>query len=891
MTRCFGFVRCVAAVVAATLCVGLVCLEMPVRAGGPAVPQQNPAPRAPTGESPSALAFLPPGAPAAQSPKAPAPSAASASTAQVPAGSAKRLPVLEIPTEGRHPRLWVGAADVKELQGWAHAQNPAWTGFHTILQTSVTHYTHFFPGGKGAPADKPANPFPDLGDSQGYGTFKGSNVPTAVECHAFVLALGSLLTKNEQERAKYAGMARNLILYALRQVAQGLQKGVPFRDTAFATYNRGKGIQKFPLVVDWIYPYLSAEDKATIRAAFLNWSQVCLTASTTGGDHPTPVGVINDKALLPNGKPYRMCANNYYISHACALTHMSLCLDLTDDDEGQLRSYLANATGAWLYQMYGMFGDAEQVCADLGLKNVDDFGLASGGFAPEGPALYGESLGWMFEMFLALQTSGCTEAKTFGPQIRLLTAPFASRHIQAYLSWVDATPTTMKSWQGPVYPMPGFGDCLVLYTDPRLSSILGPLAVLQARQGVTSNQNAIAWAIQNLPPGGAAAFPKRMTNPWTYGPQQTVLAFLALDPHARPATDPRPDYPPIFIDQKQGTLIARHGHSACFFRCCWTSINHQQPDAGSFGLCRNGEWITKPISNYDNKRIGINSMCLNTLSVQNLRDAGDPPKSFHFYNDYLTGSQYWLDAGQSDPQVTFSHGDRYVHARSDFTGLYNRIERYASDKSADKVSQVQRLFLWLPEHDLAVTYDRVASRAGLFKRWNNASAKPPEIQGAVAVSESANGKQTYTVQTLLPARAKSSAADLRSKMNKAAEGEAMTWVLTVDDADQPAVSRFLHVLQATDPGTAAIPATLVQSQEGTPLEGAIIGSTAVLFVKNADDKLQSSTLDLPAGVTEIILMGVAPNAKYTVRANAGRVLVTAGPGVVADEAGLVLLEL
>jgi hypothetical protein len=806
---------------------------------------------------------------------------------QTPATS---FPVIEIPTEGQHPRLWLNAADVERLQTWAVPKNPVWPAFQVVLQTSVKHYVRYFPRGRGNRDDVPADPFPDSGDTQGYGTFKGSNVPTAVESHAFVLAFGSLLTTNENQKAQYAGMARNLIMHALKQTAEGHQKDAAYRGSAFAIYNRGKGVQKFPLVVDWIYPYLTAEDKATIRTAFLLWAHDCLHASTTGGDHPEPVGVVNDLLLFPHGKPYRMSANNYYISHACVLTHMSLCLDLADDPEGQLRSYLANATGAWLYQMYGMFGDAEQVCADFGLKNVSDFGLASGGITPEGPALYGESFGWMFEMFLSLQSSGCTDAKKFGPQIQLLSAPFTSRYIQAYLSWVDVNPTTLKKYQGGVYLMPGFGDCLVAYADPSLSAVMGSLAVLQARQGNVSNQNAVSWAIQNLPAGGGAAFTKRVANPWTFGPQQAVFAFLALDPKAPRATDPRKNYPAVFIDQKQGTLIAHKGTSACFYRCCWASINHQQPDAGSFGLFRNGEWLTKPISNYDHNHVGINSICMNTLSVQNQRETGDPPKSFLFYNDYMTGSQYWLDAGAADPNVTFSHAEDYVYATSDFTGLYNKVEKYAPAKSAIKVSQVQRLFLWLPERNLAVTYDRVASRAGLFKRWNNATAKEPKIRDGVAFSESNSGNQTYTVQTLLPADRKLEATELRSKMNPPAEGDSMAWVLTVEGANTPAEMRFLHVMQGTDKGSEATPASLVQSQAGTPLEGSVIGDVALLFLRNAGDELKAATIELPADVKTVYVMGLKTNTQYSSKISGRTVTVTAGTGVAADEAGLVKLE-
>ena len=49
----------------------------------------------------------------------------------------------------------------------------------------------------------------------------------------------------------------------------------------------------------------------------------------------------------------------------------------------------------------------------------------------------------------------------------------------------------------------------------------------------------------------------------------------------------------------------------------WRSINHQQGDAGSFGLYRHGEWLTKQMTNYDNNLVGFTPYYLNTLALQN----------------------------------------------------------------------------------------------------------------------------------------------------------------------------------------------------------------------------------------------------------------------------------
>jgi hypothetical protein len=42
-----------------------------------------------------------------------------------------------------------------------------------------------------------------------------------------------------------------------------------------------------------------------------------LNIYTTGGDHPSPLDVIDYPQFLPDNLPCRMAANNYYLGHAC----------------------------------------------------------------------------------------------------------------------------------------------------------------------------------------------------------------------------------------------------------------------------------------------------------------------------------------------------------------------------------------------------------------------------------------------------------------------------------------------------------------------------------------------------------------------------------------------
>lgn len=224
-----------------------------------------------------------------------------------------------------HPRLWITQSDLARLRNWATASNPIYQqGMLPLLSQAVSVYnTQFFPGGV------PNANYPDPGDTQGYTGY-------LTEQYGIVLAFNSLIDPDPKARIQYAQYARNLLMYAMNIAALGHLSGAPFRDPMFAVYNRANGSgEQWPLIVDWIYnatdlngnPILTATDKLTIRNVFLEWANDCINASTTGGDHPSPTGVVNSTQLLPNNQPYRMASNNYYLGHARLLTMMALSID------------------------------------------------------------------------------------------------------------------------------------------------------------------------------------------------------------------------------------------------------------------------------------------------------------------------------------------------------------------------------------------------------------------------------------------------------------------------------------------------------------------------------------------------------------------------------------
>ncbi|HLH53045.1 MAG TPA: hypothetical protein VKY92_05455 [Verrucomicrobiae bacterium] len=803
-----------------------------------------------------------------------------------------------------HPRLWLTPSTLAKYRSWAVPTNPIYQqGLKVVIQQCVTDYqTQYFPGGV-------ANTnYPDVGDTQGY-------TGLLTEADAVVLAFASLIDPDPVKRAQYAQYTRNLLMYALSQASMGTLANAPFRDPLFAVYNRANaGGADWPLAVDWIYdatdtngaPILSPADKLTIRNAFMVWARQCLTASTTGGDSPTPVGVLNSQQLLPNGSAYRMAANNYYDGHARLMTMMGLAIDPVDDPPvntnlsvsvlgNSLRSYLDDAIGAWLYQQYAMFGDAPSVISDYGLATNASVGLASGGLPPEG-MLYGHSIGFILGGLLALQTSGYNDPNLIGPQAALINSPVWGRFSTATISSLvpAAQVFPAASYMGPVYQMDSYGDLLRLWITPESMVPFSLQALLEQENGGTNHLSAARWFATAAVEGGTIALINRVANPWSYGVDQAILYFMLLDPAAAPAPDPRPAFPLAWQDIPLGRIIDRTAwkpNATQFdFLANWISINHQQAAAGQFELYRNGEWLTKEVSNYDDNFNGQSSMWHNTLALQNWCQTGDPNLPFG-EQLFLNGSEYVLGESAGDPVTLTSSGPGYTYASADLTPLFNRPQIWQPQLALTDIQQATRNILWIkPDH--IVVYDRAASaHTALFKRFNLNFITTPSIAGNL-VTEITPGGQKLFVQTVLPATPTITYVPLGNSLTTVAGLEPSVGRVVVEDTNNPVNIRFLHVLQGADSNSSPDTATHIVSSSGSPFEGVAVSGALVLFPVNAlSNSLVSLSYSVPVGITNHYLCGLAPLSSYSVSLNSAgggmqQVNISPGAGPIADNAGL-----
>ncbi len=811
-----------------------------------------------------------------------------------------------------HPRLWITPPDAAKLQTWAVSSNPLYQqGLLTVLNQCVSDYnTKCFPGGVQNPV------YPDFGDTQGY-----QGVITEQE--ALVFAFHSLIDPNPANRILHAQRARNLLMVAMNEAAKGVLTGAPFRDPAFAIYNRANANSEcWPLIVDWIYsttqadgvtPILTAADKATIRTVFLRWANECLNASTCGGDHPVPIGLTNSNALLPGGiNAYRMASNNYYIAHGRLVTMMSLSFDPVDDPAlnpaapdailgNTLRSYIANATGAWLFQEFAMLGDPSAVRAAYNLPANASVGLASGGLPPEG-MLYGHSYAYIFGQLLALKTAGFADPLLSGPQVALANnPPVWDRFVKGMTTSLVPAAQVFASdaYLGPVYQMASYGDVLRLWITPDFVQPFALLAMLDQKNGDNSRLNAERWFAVNAVEGGAANLLTRIQNPWSYGVQDALLAFTLLDPTLAPATDPRPNYPTAFYDAPQGRLVEHTDWSAngtmFDFRSSWNSIYHQQADANQFEFYRKGEWLTKGVANYDNNIVGLTTDYHNTLSLKNWC-ANGVPTSLGWWEGpfWANGSQWQFGGAVGDPTTTVSVQPSYTYTFSDTTNLFNRANFWTPANAALDILHASRSIVWLkPDH--IVVYDRATSQtAGLFKRFNLALIGQPSLNGNVITSNTPNGQHLY-VSNLLPAGATVTATPIGNALNPKAQLEPSNFRIVIENPANFTDIRFLHVLQGADANVAADPTALVQSSAGTAFDGALVLDTVVLFKRDIATTFAGVTYAVPATTAHDYVTGLAPGGGYAVTATSNgataQITIASGGTLTADSAGVLAFDL
>jgi hypothetical protein len=758
-----------------------------------------------------------------------------------------------------HPRLWLRPAEVTRLRAWAVPTNPLYAeGLLPVAERAKQDM------------DEKRVPQEDCGQ-RAY-----TEYPT--EAYAQLFAFLSLIHPDAAVRTDYANRARTLLMYIMNIAAKGSAKEgerthrcvgdpdtayyPPFRDPIFFTEDsdrlRWHG-EAFPLTVDWIYPILTKEDKATIAKVFTRWGQEIIER---GYHHPEPLNVIRDPKLLQDRAQVRWAGNNYFAAHARNLGMMSLALDAADSTPA-LTGYLKNATGAWLY----LFDE---------LSRTD----SRGGLLPEGFEYSPQTASYIIQLLLAIKTAGHADPELHGREVILEGNPFWDDFVTGYL--YSLSPATLPDPErGDVYQAAWYGDGQ-RYQLPDFIDAFGSLGWYDQLTGNTKRLNALRWIQTHTAPGGATRLVDRTRRADYF--RSTILYFTLFDPAAPPASDPRSSVPTHFIAPGMGRLYDRiswESNSAWVtYSLGWNSIDHQMADGNHVEFYRNGEWLTKARVGYANIAEGIaSSEFRNTLAIQNKRPADRSDDDWRI-DLWKRGSQWNLVSTGNPGPLLSSFGERYTFMGGDATNLYN-----SEYEQSTEVKHASRGLVWL-KPDTLVIYDRADAPANRFKRvWFQLPA-PAKVDGLTATLTTA--KQSFTVQVLLPEKAKLSMADPRQENigETAATDDPMKQRLFTDS---PGVekARFLHILHGADKGASPVKATLIRSQPGAAaFEGAVVGNIAVLFAVEMGQPVERLSYSVPPGVRLHVITGLTPNAKYDVKRSGDTVMITKGTTQAADLAGV-----
>lgn len=761
-----------------------------------------------------------------------------------------------------HPRLWITAADVTRLRGWATADNPLFVdGLLPVIDRAKQDM------------DDGHVPAEDCGQ-RAY-----SEYPT--EAYAQLFAFMSLIDPDPTARADYAQRARTLLMHIMDAAVLGPateqnyfcvgdpETAVypPFRDPIFFTEDsdrlRWHG-ESFPLTVDWIYDSLTAEDKATINTVFTRWGEEIINS---GYHHPEPIGVLNDPILTADRLQVRWAGNNYFAAHMRNLGMMSLALD-TADSSPALQGYLANATGAWLY----LFDDATRT--DV-----------RGGLLPEGFEYSPQTASYAIQFLLALRTAGRDNPAEFGPAVVLDGNPFWGDLVTSYLHAIS--PDTVENPDNglQVFQPAWYGDAQ-RYLLPDFIDAFGALALYDERVGNGQRLNTLRWIQLHTTPGGAQNLVERVRGADYF--RSSMLYFMMFDPTAAPPTDPRSNMPTHYTADGMQRLFSRTDWSAqatwLTYSLSWNQIDHQQADGNHFELYRNGEWLTKARTGYANIAEGIaSSEFRNTLAIENSRPVDRDDTDWRI-DLWRRGSQ-WNYVATADPApLRYSFYSDFTYAAGDATNLYNSESEGATD-----VAHASRDLVWL-QPDWVVVYDRADAPDGRFKRvwWQLPQAAM--VTGSQAQMTTAAGQHLF-ITNYLPAGATMQLVDSANDgvEDTVATFEPMTERIMVE-APAGASARFLHLVQGADGGASPTIGTVIETADG--FVGLVVNQTAVLFAENWDQPFTSLTYTAPAGTTQHIITGLPPSAGYavTVEETAEGVTLTLSPNgdILSDEAGVLL---
>jgi hypothetical protein len=359
-----------------------------------------------------------------------------------------------------------------------------------------------------------------------------------------------------------------------------------------------------------------------------------------------------------------------------------------------------------------------------------------------------------------------------------------------------------------------------------------------------------------------------------YASSVALDLFIALpgdDPVSdHPPADPRPSLPLDWYEAGNQHIVARDGwgtntNTIFSYYCTNTENDHEHEYCGGFSIYANGEYITKgrnEFNDYNNEMSTARNQNVPAY-INNPTQTGCTASNGCFEADAAEdGGQLWH--GYQAGLDTLYHAELpgYVAAVADSTNSYNG--GWGGFGQLNGISGASRSLVYLRGSNQVVYYDRGDSGSNAWDKANYlVTTGAPTISANTATWLTRSGSQRVYWTELEPS---ASAPTLDTKYTDADAGN--DWEIygrLKVDAGNVGSARFLSVL-AWGPASLATPsATRVVSSAGTPFEGALVGSSLVMFLHDWPTAFTSVTYPASGATTQYV-SDLTPNTTYTLSA-------------------------
>ena len=691
------------------------------------------------------------------------------------------------------------------------------------------------------------------------------------------------------------------------------------------TGNHGSdSTEALTLTPDWLMAggYLSAADQTVTRAYFALAAQQMITIPYTGSR--AIVGGYNSSAQFNTGSVWdfvgqRAMGNNYSHSKIMYLTAAALTFnDTTTDDPaetntcsasrytvcpdgtaGSLHAYWTYLTGGSLYKDYAHMEDpavslaayqaaysnlpSAPTCEDSTTGNQTPcFGDGRGGESAEG-SWYQYSMYRLALAMASIESAGYNDPILYGPQMSLATSSWwdmKSVSDLEFLTYSHYPPQARFSYFTT-------GDSLSADRSPSDYEAQAWMMVNDQLAGRTDRTSTLEWPLLYTSIGGLSAFYSNLGN--AYGSANAIplfIAFPAGDPTANPPADPRPQMPTDLFNGGNQHILVRSGwdpsgpfsaseqdggtNTAFSYYCSNSRIDHEHETCGGFDVLSHGEYITKTRTVFNDY-----NMMLATAEHSNAAGYEVPPISacatpgtcFEWQaaigSDGNGGGQFWH--GYQAGTVTLAHAELpgYVAAIVDTTNLYNASAAVGWGGMSG-ITAASRSLIYLRGSNQIVYYDRSAGAASERRVWMTTTG-PITVSGLSASWPTRSGKQMAYVTSLLPANATLSDAGayMTTENGSPYTGDWEPYSHVLIDGGDTAATQFLTVLEWGGSSFTKSNTVLVQSTAGQNFDGALVGGTLLMFMRNWPATFTGVTYPASGAATQYV-SDLAPNTTYSI---------------------------